>query len=146
MTINIDFKDRLDVRDLADIAETAYGILADPESAVEFTEDACDTLDALQEMLLDFGMTYMPYTEVAKTLRGLSVSTNPTMYTPEAFVEAVREYVEDVRNLPRDMPKFVAIDWKTTAENVQREQYSKVYLDGNEYLMRRRYLADSILP
>lgn len=136
MTINIDFSDHLDVRDLGDIAGTDYDIVIDPEAEGRTVEDALATLDALQSMLKDLGMGYVPYAEVADTLRGISVTTNPTLYAAGYFVEAMKEYVEDVGDLPSELPSYIVIDWEATADGL-REGYSKVYLDGNEYLIRR---------
>lgn len=144
MTINIDFNDHLDVRDLGDIAEAQYDIMTEPDSASgnkvyadgKDREDACDTLDVLQSMLKDLGMGYVPYADVADKLRGISLTTNPTLYASGFFVEAMKEYVEDVGDLPSDLPSYVVIDWEATAAGL-RGSYSKVFLDGNEYLIRR---------
>ena len=144
MTVNIDFNDHLDVRDLGDIAEAQYDIMMDTEAASgnkvyadgKDVEDASDTLDALQSMLKDLGMGYVPYADVADKLRGISQTTNPTLYAAGFFVEAMKEYVEDVGDLPSELPSYIVIDWEATAAGL-REGYSKVYLDGNEYLIRR---------
>jgi hypothetical protein len=138
MTINIEFADHLDVRDLADIADAEYDIVLDRETDGDGrrTEDALETLDALQSMLRDLGMGYVTYPELSNTLRRLSVTTNPTLYAAGFFVEAMKEYVEDIGDLPSDLPSYVVIDWEATAAGL-REGYSTVYLDGNEYLIRR---------
>jgi hypothetical protein len=138
MTVNIDFADHLDVRDLGDIAETEYDLVTDREADGDgrLAEAALDTLDALQSMLNDLGMGYVPYAEVADKLRGLAATTNPTLYAAGFFVEAMKEYVEDIGDLPSELPSYVVIDWEATAAGL-REGYSSVYLDGNEYLIRR---------
>lgn len=136
MTINIDFNDHLDVRDLGDIARNEYGILTDDESEVEDLEDARETLDALKAMLTDLGMRGISDAEVSEHLHGISRTTNPTMYASGFFVEAMKEYVEDVGDMPSDMPSYIVIDWEATAAGL-RAGYSAVYLDGNEYLIRR---------
>lgn len=137
MTVNIDFNNHLDVRDLGDIAEAEYDILIDAEADAVAVEDASATLEALKSMLVDYGMGFVPYAEVSNTLRGISVTTNPTLYASSFFVEAMKEYVEDIGDLPSDLPSYVVIDWEATAAGL-REGYSTVYLDGNEYLIRRR--------
>jgi predicted GTPase len=138
MTVNIDFADHLDVRDLGDIAETEYDLVTDREADGDgrLAQVALDTLDALQSMLNDLGMGYVPYEEVADKLRGLAATTNPTLYAAGFFVEAMKEYVEDIGDLPSELPSYVVIDWEATAAGL-REGYSSVYLDGNEYLIRR---------
>jgi hypothetical protein len=137
MTVNIDFADHLDVRDLGDIAETEYDLVTDREVGDgRLVEAALETLDALQSMLKDLGMGYVPYAEVADKLRGISLTTNPTLYAARFFVEAMKEYVEDIGDLPSELPSYIVIDWEATAAGL-REGYSTVYLDGNEYLIRR---------
>lgn len=137
MTINIEFTDHLDVRDLADIADAEYDFLIDEgDDDVNRVEDALTTLDALQSMLNDLGMGLVPFPELGDTLRGLTVSAHPTLYAAGFFVEAMKEYVEDIGDLPRDLPSYIAIDWEATAANL-RQGYSSVYLDGKEYLIRR---------
>jgi hypothetical protein len=139
MTINIEFANHLDVRDLGEIADTEYDLVNDREADHgdgRRLESALETLDALQSMLRDLGMGYVPYPEVADTLRGLAVTTNPTLYAAGFFVEAMKEYVEEIGDLPSDLPSYIVIDWEATAAGL-REGYSAVYLDGKEYLIRR---------
>jgi hypothetical protein len=136
MTINIDFVDQLDVRYLGSIAEAEYDLVVDPAAEGRQVEDALATLDALQSMLRDLGMGYVAYSEVADTLRGLALTTNPTMYASGFFTQAMKNYVEDSGDLPSDLPSYIVIDWYATADGL-REGYSAVYLDGKEYLIRR---------
>lgn len=138
MTINIDLADQLDVCELANHAEAQYAIMIDRDADGKDVEDACDTLEALKELLIDLGMGFVPFSAVADKLRDIARTTpNPIMYTKEAFVKSVREYVDDVRCLPLDLPSFVVIDWEETAKNVEREHYSKAFLGGKAYLIRR---------
>lgn len=51
------------------------------------------------------------------------------------FVEAVQELVEDIGDLPKDIPGYLVIDWDATAKNL-RADYSSVEFDGVEYWYR----------
>ena len=52
-----------------------------------------------------------------------------------AFVDAMRELVQDIGALPRDIPAYLAIDWEKTAENL-RDDYSSVDFGGGTYWYR----------
>lgn len=51
------------------------------------------------------------------------------------FVEYVREMLEDCGDIPKGLPSYIEIDWKTTARNV-RIDYTDVDFDGVTYLIR----------
>ena len=51
------------------------------------------------------------------------------------FVDAMKELCEDIGDLPKGLPDYLAIDWKKTAENLEVD-YSTVDVDGHEYLYR----------
>jgi hypothetical protein len=53
----------------------------------------------------------------------------------DAFVDAMKELVEDIGDLPNDMPSYVVVDWDATAENL-RVDYSSVEFDGATYWYR----------
>lgn len=52
-----------------------------------------------------------------------------------AFVDAMRELVCDIGDLPRDIPAYLEIDWEKTAENL-RADYSSVEINGETYWYR----------
>lgn len=51
------------------------------------------------------------------------------------FVEAMRELVSDIGDLPRDIPTYLEIDWEKTAANL-RMDYSSVEFGGVTYWYR----------
>ena len=51
------------------------------------------------------------------------------------FTDAMRELVQDIGDLPRDIPSYLAIDWEQTAKNL-RADYSSVEIDGDTYWYR----------
>ena len=53
----------------------------------------------------------------------------------DSFVEAMRELVSDIGDLPENVPSYLAIDWDATAKNL-RVDYSSVEFDGATYWYR----------
>lgn len=51
------------------------------------------------------------------------------------FTEYAKELVQDCDGLPRDLPDYIVIDWKATAENVQQD-YSSIEIGGATYWYR----------
>jgi hypothetical protein len=51
------------------------------------------------------------------------------------FEEYAEELVKDIGDLPRELPGYIEIDWKKTAENIQVD-YTSVDFDGVTYWVR----------
>lgn len=51
------------------------------------------------------------------------------------WVEYCQQLLEDIGDLPRDLPGYIAIDWDQTAENLKVD-YTEVEFDGVTYLVR----------
>lgn len=51
------------------------------------------------------------------------------------FVKAMKELCEDIGDVPRDLPSYLVIDWKATADNLCG-YYSSVEFDGVTYWYR----------
>jgi predicted nuclease with TOPRIM domain len=58
-----------------------------------------------------------------------------TMIPESEFVEYCQELLEDIGDLPKDLPGYIAIDWEKTADNL-RADYSEVEYQGTTYLVR----------
>lgn len=58
-----------------------------------------------------------------------------TLIRDTYFVDAMQELVQDIGDLPRDIPGYLAIDWEETADNL-RADYSSVEYDGVTYWYR----------
>ena len=55
---------------------------------------------------------------------------------PESeFVDYCQQLLEDIGDLPKDLPGYIAIDWDRTADNL-RADYSEVEYQGTTYLVR----------
>ena len=51
------------------------------------------------------------------------------------FTEYAEELVQDIGDLPNNIPDYIAIDWEQTANNI-RQDYSSVEIDGDTYWYR----------
>lgn len=58
-----------------------------------------------------------------------------TLIRDTYFVDAMQELVEDIGDLPKELPGYLAIDWEETANNL-RVDYSSVEYDGITYWYR----------
>ena len=58
-----------------------------------------------------------------------------TLIREDCFVEYCQEEVEDCGYIPRDLPWWIAVDWKKTAHNM-RADYTPVDVAGHTYLFR----------
>jgi hypothetical protein len=58
-----------------------------------------------------------------------------TLISERTFEDHARELLEDCGTIPKDLPWYVAIDWETTAQNIQAD-YTPVEIDGVTYWYR----------
>jgi hypothetical protein len=138
MSTNIDHKDILDVRDLADLAIEQKDILEDLSCTEDDAEEATETLKALAGLLADLGQSVDDPTDaqkIADEFWGICERSNPTLIAEDYFVEAIESDFNDMYGLPNGLPGYVVVDWKATAENAKQD-YSKGTLDEKVYFIR----------
>ena len=58
-----------------------------------------------------------------------------TLIHENYFVDAMRQLMEDVGDIPHPFPSYIVIDWEATAENL-RVDYSSVEIEGHTYWFR----------
>lgn len=58
-----------------------------------------------------------------------------SMIRESYFVEYCQELCADIGDLPRDLPRYLVIDWEATARNL-RQDYTEVDYAGVTYLIR----------
>ena len=58
-----------------------------------------------------------------------------TLISEDYFTEYAKELVQNIGDLPRDIPSYLEIDWDATAENIKVD-YSTVEIDGDTYYYR----------
>lgn len=62
-------------------------------------------------------------------------SDGATMVRESYWSEYVKQLVDDLGDLPRNMPSYIVIDWDATAENLEGD-YTDVDFDGVTYKVR----------
>jgi hypothetical protein len=58
-----------------------------------------------------------------------------TLIQDKYFEDHARELLDDCGLIPKDLPHYIAIDWETTAQNIQVD-YTPVEIDGLTYWYR----------
>lgn len=58
-----------------------------------------------------------------------------TLISEDYFTEYAKELIQDVGDLPRDIPSYLEIDWDATAENIKVD-YSTTEIEGATYYYR----------
>lgn len=58
-----------------------------------------------------------------------------TLIHESYWVDYVKQLLEDVGDLPKDLPSYVVIDWDATADNIKAD-YSECEYQGTTYLYR----------
>ncbi len=58
-----------------------------------------------------------------------------TVIREDYFEEYAKQLVEDIGDLPKDIPSYIEIDWTATAKNLEAD-YSTIEWDGENYLVR----------
>lgn len=58
-----------------------------------------------------------------------------TLIREDYFTEYCEELLQDIGDLPKDVPGYLVIDWEKTADNLKAD-YSEVDFDGETYLVR----------
>jgi hypothetical protein len=51
------------------------------------------------------------------------------------FTEYSKDLCEDIGDIPSNLPSYIVIDWKATAENLKVD-YTEIEINGNTYLYR----------
>lgn len=58
-----------------------------------------------------------------------------TCVNEDYWVEYCEELVQDIGDLPRNIPGYLAIDWQKTAENIKQD-YTSIKWEGNTFYVR----------
>ncbi len=128
-------EDLLDVRDIIARVEELEEERGDVES-----EEIGSQLKAWDEG--DDGQELKALTDLLEELAGSGGDEEwrgdwypLTLIRDSYFVEAMQELVQDIGDLPREIPHYLEIDWEKTADNL-RADYSSVEYDGITYWYR----------
>lgn len=66
---------------------------------------------------------------------GSSWDNDEALINDKDWVEYAQNLIEDIGDLPKDLPSYIVIDWDATADNVKQD-YSSVDFQGNTYYYR----------
>jgi chromosome segregation ATPase len=103
---------------------TLFQKIGDAESAlIDWDEEKGEELTALKN-LADEGAN-----------ESSEWSSGETLIWEDYFAEYAQQLVEDIGDLPSNIPGYIVIDWEQTAENLKVD-YSTVDFDGETYYIR----------
>lgn len=133
--------DLLDSRDLAarldalrDERDRLEDAREEAASAAGSTDDYRDATDELAAFLADYSAEITDL----ETLEGSGIPDWPhgeTLIHERHFTDYCRDLLDDIGDLPRDLPSYIVIDWEATADNL-RADYTEFTYAGHTYLVR----------
>lgn len=138
MATNIEHADTLDFDELATLAREQQEIIDDAaEYSEEEVEDAKETVQVLADLVGDLGyhLNEVDGEAVADALESSRDEHSSEFIADHYFVDAMRELVQDIGDLPAEIPAYLEIDWDATAENLKQD-YSDIEIEGNSYYIR----------
>ncbi len=131
-----------DVIDSRDVIERIEELEGEREALVEAITDAgADFLDETQKELADWDEENKAELDALKALteeaEGYSEDWRhgATLVRDSYFEDYARELLEDIGDIPRNLPHYLVIDWEATARNIQMD-YTAVDFDGVCYWVR----------
>jgi len=133
----------LDTRDLAkrmDELEDLETALADAKEALadaDPDEDNVALHEDLDRAIEDFDEAELDELKELREIQNYvsEFRHGETLIPEEDFVSYCQDLLEDVGDLPKDLPSYLVIDWEATAENLKADYVDVEYL-GNTYLVR----------
>ena len=129
----------IDSRDVIARIDELEGELAALNEAIDeaAADDKADAIGAAEDWLLDNH-------DELNALQALAAEAadyaddwqhGATLVSLEYWPTYAQELVEDIGDLPRNIPSYIVIDWEATAGNLQAD-YTEVDFDGATYLVR----------
>lgn len=122
-TLDLNLDDIIDSRDLQDVLDEAEDRLSDHEDGSFPLSD-----EELAET-----------TRLVETLRRVADEVGSewvhgvTLIAEDYFVEYAKDLLDDIGEIPRNLPSYIVIDWEQTADNL-RVDYAEVEIEGHTYL------------
>ena len=127
----------LDTRDLEKRREELQDELDSLEEAlndaIEAHEDGAEELLELQEWKEENQEELDELTSLSEEIS--EWQDGATLIPGDEFTEYCQELLEDIGDLPKDMPWYIVIDWEATADNLKAD-YTEVEYQGTTYLVR----------
>lgn len=108
----------IDSRDLIEALDEWQAIADDDEYSEEEREEAQKNADEIEAFCAPFeGYSDWQHGE--------------TLIEEEHFIDYIKELLQDIGDLPSDLPSYLVIDWDATADNLAHD-----YMLDNGYYMR----------
>jgi hypothetical protein len=133
-----DLNERLEELDALETAVNEAREALDDLGADASKEEREEAESALDAALLDFGDDEEKEIAALRDLEneiGCEWRHGVTLIPESEFADYCKELIQDIGDLPKDLPEYIVIDWDATADNL-RVDYSAVELDGDTYLFR----------
>jgi hypothetical protein len=131
-----------DVIDSRDVIERIEELEGERDALVEAIADAgADFLDETQKELADWDEENKAELDALKALVEEAEGYAPgwrygaALVRDSYFEDYARELLEDIGDIPRNLPHYIEIDWEATARNIQVD-YTAVNFDGVCYWVR----------
>lgn len=117
------------------------------ERIEELEAERADLFDGLSADLIEGAENEWSERDEAKELAALkALQDEAEGYSPDwlhgamlirdsYFIDYTQELLQDIGDLPKNLPSYIAIDWEQTAENIQID-YTSVEFDGVTYWVR----------
>ena len=109
------------------------------------SRDVIARIEYLEECVVEYGSGNLDLSEIEElnSLKKIADECKDaedwqygaTLIRDSYFQDYARELVEDCGYIPKGLPDWVEIDWKTTARNI-RQDYTWVEFDGVTYWYR----------
>jgi len=87
--------------------------------------------------IAELGQHYNDLQEFCEECSGYSSdwTYGETLIPEDEFTDYVKQLVEDIGDLPRELPAYIVIDWDATADNLKVD-YTEVEFEGTTYFIR----------
>jgi predicted nuclease with TOPRIM domain len=136
----------LDTRDLEErlieLSEAREMLVAEINEAMEEIHAVSTKLEAANEALYAFDDSeeYAEYQMLLELKGEISDYSSEwedglPLFRDTYFVDYCKELCEDIGDIPRNIPSYIVIDWKATAENLKAD-YTYATLCGCKYYFR----------
>ena len=140
------------LREAVTDAESAYNACDESAESEEQLQELADELASARKELADAEAWAEENPDDAEELATLATLLNEmqgyggdhqwrgdwypaTLIRESYFVEYCQDLLEDIGDLPKDLPGYIAIDWNKTADNL-RVDYTESEYEGVTYLYR----------
>ncbi len=120
-----------------DAEEDEEGFLKANELVSELEEKLEEAEQELTDHIFDDEDELSALTELAEKAEGYSSDWRhgEALINESYWVEYVQELLQDIGDLPKDIPSYIEIDWEKTADNIAAD-YMTVDWEGTSFYIR----------